>query len=294
MPQIPGLLAVLPPKRAARGREDDRLLVYLTLSGNTRFPSAEYNQIMGRITQRFYQTSGSLTSAMRAAAGELNQSLLKRNLHTTGKGEYVVGRLILGVLRGAQFLFAQCGPTHVFHLTGVETRQIHDEQIAGRGLGIGQATPLYFAQVDLHAGDLLVLCPNLPTGWDATLLGERNVSSETLRRNLLSISSDDLNAVLVQVQAGKGNLNILNRHATCRGEACSGSPDRLNCAVAAGKLDRLCRLGSNCAASRSGTPHGCLAGHAHFAGGERTSGQSFCTHPLRGRNSHAFGQSIRH
>jgi hypothetical protein len=209
IPQIPGLLAVLPPKRAARGRQDDRLLVYLTLSGNTPFPSPEYNQLVDRITQRFYQTSGSQTSAIRTAAGELNQSLLKRNLRTTGKGEYVVGRLILGVLRGAQFLFAQCGPTHVFHLSGVENRQIHDEQIVGRGLGIGQSTPLYFAQVDLHAGDLLVLCPNLPTGWDSTLLGEKNVSPETLRRSLLSLSKDDLNAVLVQVQAGKGNLNTL-------------------------------------------------------------------------------------
>ncbi len=70
MPQVPGLLAVLPPKRAARGREEDRLLVYLTLSGNTGFPSTEYNQIMGRITQRFYRTAGSVTSAIRAATGE--------------------------------------------------------------------------------------------------------------------------------------------------------------------------------------------------------------------------------
>ena len=224
LPQIPGLLTMLPPKRAARGREEDRLLVYLTLSGNTRFPTAEYNQIVGRITQRFYQTSGSLTSAIRTAAGELNQSLLKRNLRSAGKGEYVVGRLILAVLRSTQFLFAQCGPTHVFHLTGVETRHIHDEQIAGRGLGISQSTPLYFAQVDLHAGDLLVLCPNLPTGWDSTLLGERNVSSETLRRNLLSVSADDLNAVLVQVQAGKGNLNTLQRLQPADGQPVPESP----------------------------------------------------------------------
>ena len=218
IPQIPGLLAVMPPKRTARGREDDRLLVYLTLSGNIRFSSAEYNQIINRIIQRFYQTSGSLTSAIRTSVGELNQSLLKRNLDTTNKGEYVVGRLILGVLRGPQFLFAQCGPTHVFHLTGVETREIHDEQIAGRGLGIGQATPLYFAQVNLHPTDLLVLCPNLPTGWDATLFGEKNTSSETLRRKLSSISSDDLNAVLVQAQAGKGNLNILKGMQSAAGK----------------------------------------------------------------------------
>jgi hypothetical protein len=209
IPHIPGLLTMMPPKRAARARKDERLLVYLILSDNTRFPSAEYSQIISRVTQRFYRTSGSLTSALRTATGELNQSLLNRNLHATGKGELIVGRLILGAMRGTQFLFTQCGPTHVFHLTGVETRQIHDEQIAGRGLGISQATPLYFAQVDLHAGDLLVLCPNLPKGWDTTLFGEKNTSIETLRRKLTSVSSDDLNAVLVQVQTGKGNLNIL-------------------------------------------------------------------------------------
>jgi hypothetical protein len=208
-PQLPGLLVVKPPKRAAHGREGEALLVYLTLSGNTRFTTAEYDQIISQTTRRFFQTSGSLTFAIRTAAGVLNQSLVNRNLHTTGKGEYIVGRLILGVLRGGQFIFAQCGPTHVFQISGTETRQIHDEQIAGRGLGIGQATPLYFGQADLHNGDMLVLCPNLPAGWEETLLAEKNVSPETLSRTLLSLPSDDLNAVLVQAQPGKGNINIL-------------------------------------------------------------------------------------
>jgi hypothetical protein len=208
-PQIPGLLAVMPPKRAGRARKDDRLLVYLTISGNTSFPSAEYSQILESVIQHFYQTSGSLTAAIRAAAGELNQTLLKRNLQITSKGEYLVGRLIMGALRGTQFLFAQSGPTHVFHLTGAETRQIHDEQIAGRGLGNSQAMPLYFAQIDLHAGDMLVLCPHLPAGWETALTGEKNASIESLRRKLAGVSNDDLDAVLVQAQAGKGNFNLL-------------------------------------------------------------------------------------
>ena len=209
MDQIPGLLAIAPPKRAARGREDETLLFYLTLSGNSQFTPAEYKQITDKATQRYYKTAGSLTSAIRAAAGELNQALLNRNLHTTAKGEYIIGRLILGALHGAQFVFAQCGPTHVFQLTAGETRQVHDGQIAGRGLGVGQATPLYFSQLDLHHNDLLVMCPNLPAGWEAVLLGLRTISIETLRRSLASNISDDANAVLVQARTGRGCLNIL-------------------------------------------------------------------------------------
>ncbi len=209
-PQLPGLLAMAPPRRTARGREDDRLVIYLIFSGNVPISSSEYNQTATRMARQFYQTAGSLTSAIRTVAETFNQSLVERNLSTTGKGQYIIGRLVLGVLRGSQFIFAQCGPTHVFHLTGKETRQIHDAQISGRGLGIGQTTPLYFAQLDLNPGDQLVLCADLPSGWEAALQGEHLVSQEALRRKLLSITGDDLNAILVQAQAGKGNLNILN------------------------------------------------------------------------------------
>ena len=207
--QLPGLLTGTPPKRAARGREDDHILIYLTLSGNKPVSSVEYSQIETRMAGDFYKTAGSLTFAIRAAIETLNQFLLNRNLHTTGKGEYILGRLIIGVLRGGQFVFAQCGPTHVFHLGGRETRQIHDEQIAGRGLGIGQTSPIHFAQVDLHAGDLLVLCADLPAEWEVALPHERKTAPDALRHKLFSLARGDLNAILGQAIAGKGALNVL-------------------------------------------------------------------------------------
>lgn len=209
LPQLPGLLAATPPKRVAHGRADDRLFIYLTISGNTPVSTSEYDQIVTQAAQQFYKTPGSLTFAVRAAVQWLNQFLLNRNLGTTGKGQYIVGRLILGALRGNQCTFAQCGPTHIFQLSGTETRQIHDAQIAGHGLGIGQSTPMFLAQADLHAGDLLVLCSDLPTGWEASLLAEHDLAPEMLHRRLLGLTGDDLNAVMVQTQAGKGNLNIL-------------------------------------------------------------------------------------
>lgn len=206
---MPGLLALTPPRKPARGREGDRLVLYLTLAGNIPFSSSDYNQITAQLAQRFYRTAGSLTSAVRETADALNHFLLERNLRTTGKGQYVVGRLVLGVLREAQFVLAQCGPTHAFQLRGGEATHFHDAQMAGRGLGVSQTTPVYFSRTDLRPGDLLVLCADPPDGWEAALQAGGRGAVEALRRRLLAVTGEDLNAVLIQVQAGKGNLNIL-------------------------------------------------------------------------------------
>ncbi len=200
---------MLPPRRTARGRENDRLVIYLTFSGNNPFSANEYNQTGAQMARQFYQIPGSVTSAIRSVAETLNQLLVDRNLRTTGKGQYIIGRMILGVIHGSQFVFAQCGPTHVFHLGGKDVHQIHDAQISGRGLGIGQATPLYFSQLDLNPGDQLVLCADLPSGWETAILGTTLATTDSLRRELLTVTTEDLNAVQVEVQPGKGNLNIL-------------------------------------------------------------------------------------
>ena len=208
-PQYPGLLVSAPPKRAARGREDDRLIVYLSFSGNTPFTVGEYKQIAEQMAQHFYANPGSLTAALRSTVESLNQVLVERNLRTTGKGQYLIGRAILGVLRESQLVLAQCGPTHVFHLSGGQSHPIHDPQISGKGLGIGQSIPLHFAQADLHPGDLLVLCAALPGEWEGALLAEVKPTAEALRRRLVSLTNEDLNAILVQVAPGRGALGIL-------------------------------------------------------------------------------------
>ena len=83
-PQLPGLLATAPPKRSARGRENDSLVVYLTLTGNSPVSTSEYNQIAARMAERFYQTPGALTSALRASTDAINQFLLERKNPVSG------------------------------------------------------------------------------------------------------------------------------------------------------------------------------------------------------------------
>ncbi|TFG48091.1 MAG: hypothetical protein E4H33_04790, partial [Anaerolineales bacterium] len=210
-PTLPGLQTVAPPRRAARGREGDHLFIYLTLAGNKPFSSDEYTKIITQMTGSFYETAGSLTAALRTTADMLNQTLLNRNLSTTGQGHYIVGRLILGVLRASQLMVVQSGPTHIFCVGKNDVQHLHDPDLSGRGLGFTQTTTLYYSQLDLAPGDQLVISAQLPNGWDAALMSERGATSiKALYRKLQSIPNENINAAIIEVQAGKGLLNLFS------------------------------------------------------------------------------------
>ena len=68
---MPGLLALTPPRKTARGRERDNFIVYLMLSGNTTFSTAEFTQLTNDAAGAFYQSPGPLTSAMRKAVDQI-------------------------------------------------------------------------------------------------------------------------------------------------------------------------------------------------------------------------------
>jgi len=210
-PSLPGLHTVAPPRRTARGREGDHLFIYLALAGNTPFSSDEYTKIISQMTAGFYETAGSLTAALRTTADMLNQTLLNRNLGTTGQGHYIVGRLIMGVLRGNQLVVVQSGPTHLFCAGKNDVQHFHDPDLSGRGLGFTQTTTLFYSQLELDPGDQIVICAQLPNGWESAMMSERGSTTiEALYRKLQSISNDNVNAAIIQVQAGKGALKLLS------------------------------------------------------------------------------------
>jgi hypothetical protein len=212
-PILPGLRIIAPPRRPARGREEDQLIVFLSLAGNMPLPAAEQDRLVTTLAERFHRSPGALTSALRAGADFINQALVERNMRTTGKGQYLVGRLILGVLRGEQLFLALCGPVHVLHHTGGQTRHVHEEQTVRNGLGASQTTPIHFTQIDLHPGDLVALCAALPSGWEAALQ-QGHATFDLLRKSLLTVTQEDLSAILVQVRAGKGILTLLRGAVT--------------------------------------------------------------------------------
>lgn len=209
LPALPGLLAVTPPRKTARGRENDRLIVYLVLTGNTTFSTAEYLQLTSQAANVFFQTSGALTTAMRAAANTLNRALLDRNLESTGRGQYAVGLLVLAALRGAQCTLLQSGATHIYTLNGDAITHTYDPALSGKGLGLSQASPSYFTQTELQPGDRLIFSGKLPQKMEAVLGQVGRDSIEATRRKLLSLAHDDLNAVIIRAREGNGELIVM-------------------------------------------------------------------------------------
>ncbi len=206
---MPGLLAVTPPRKPARGRDQNSLIIYLALSGNTPITNSELMQLASDAAGLFYQSPGSLTSAMRNAANDINSKLLARNLSTAGHGQQVLGLLVLAATRENQCTLLLSGPTHAVWVTDGGSRHIYEPALSGKGLGSGQSISAYLSQVELRPQDLLVLCATFPRDWEADLLNERPPASLEASYRKLTFTKGDLNAVLVRAQSGHGTLTLL-------------------------------------------------------------------------------------
>jgi hypothetical protein len=206
---MPGLLVATPPRRVERSRQADHLIAYLVLSGNRILSPEEQNQLLRRAATTFYQTAGTITAALRAAASTIHQALLELNQASRASGQYTQGWLILACVRGEQSTFLLSGPMHTFVLSRSQNRHIFEPVFSGKGLGLGQAFPSYFTQIQLQPGDHLLLTGKIPSAWESTLAEAVPTTTEAIRRRLLSLTSEDLNAVLLSASEGNGDLILL-------------------------------------------------------------------------------------
>lgn len=205
---MPGLIAHQPPKNAARGREQDRLIVYLLLAGNAAITTGEYRKLAEDTANIFYQTPRAVTSALRAAADSLNKALLDRNLATSAAGQYTLAWTALAVVRESQCIFSLSGPMHAYWIGVNGSRHTFEPSISGKGLGSSQSVNIHYAQADIGANDTLLFCGRVPNAWVTPLENAQPSPLEVTRRRLISLTNEDLNAVLMYTSEGSGTINL--------------------------------------------------------------------------------------
>lgn len=209
-PALPGIYAALPPRRAARGREADHLLLYLTLVGSAPLSAEQLQALLEDLAERYFKTSGTATAAMRSAAEALNQYLLDRNVNSSSTGRQSTGWLTQAVLRSDMLYIAHSGPVHAYVLTGADPRHLYDPASSGRGLGLSRQVSLRYFHATLQPGQFVLLAHQPSPAWEGEALNfSPSQGMEQVRRRLIGRPDLELSAVLVQAQEGTGKLNLL-------------------------------------------------------------------------------------
>lgn len=208
-PELLRLYAGEPPRRRARGREGDRLVLYLAMTGSAPVAPGKQDQVLEDLAHLYYSTPGSVTAAMRRVAEELNKVLLERNLRLSASSRQGLGVLVQMVVRGSQLTLGVSGPAQAYLITAGGVQHYLDPDQAESGLGQSRVTPLSFFQGALQSGDTLLLTAQPAAEWsEEAFTGMHGQGPESFRRRLFGPGVADVNAVLVQARIGKGVFNL--------------------------------------------------------------------------------------
>lgn len=221
---LPGLHLLAAPKRAARGRAGERLILQLSLPPEIPLSADQQHALLSDMAEGYFRTQGSVTTALRDQFDRLNAYFLQLNQRNPSAAGAQAARLAAISVREERVTLAHAGPQHAFQLNaGIE--HFFDAPAAGRGLGLGSQTSIRFYQASLAAGDCLLLTPEIPGTWnEKTLAGVSGQKLSTLRRRFLSESGEHVRAVLVMAQPGSQRISLMTSFDEAPPAAAPASP----------------------------------------------------------------------
>jgi len=154
----PGMATFVAPRRAARGREKDTLLLCLTLRSRHAIEAERYAELLNLAANAYFGSPGSVTAAARQALSAVNQNLLEGNL-TAGLpgGKPMQASLICAALRQSDFYAVWCGPGAVVVAQG---DLLQRATATGRPLGLSDTLDTHYFHTTLTLGAYIALSGN--------------------------------------------------------------------------------------------------------------------------------------
>lgn len=213
--ELPGLYAST-PKKAARLRAPDRLVLHLSQApaapapGYSPLPPNLQQELLSRLAETYFTSTGSVTAGMKAVAERLNEFLINRNLRQSRQqSAQLIGMLTIAVVHGSFVYIAQAGPMHAYLIRGTQVEHYTDAGGPSRGLGLARAVNLRFFQVQIEDGMNLVFCSDGSAIWrDPQLATLAGLSMDDMRRALIG-DALNLDAVLLHFVPGRGEVKLL-------------------------------------------------------------------------------------
>lgn len=195
----PGILAQTPPRRAARGRNEDMLFLSLGATGSAAGSPGPLDSLARQAAQAFFGTPGTVTAALREASAEVNRKLLAVN-QQEGVSAHLEGRMMAAVLRGQDLYIAQCGPGQAILVRAGQITRFASEEASARPLGVSISPSARFHHAQVRAGDLVILTTFPPPLWsDPTLSGLSDLEPAPAVERLVAASGQDLTGMLLRL-----------------------------------------------------------------------------------------------
>jgi len=180
----PGALIEVAPRRAARGRETDTFFVLVLPSGSIA-PTSFYEQMAAMSAERYFSTTGSVTSALREMFNALNNNLYEHN--RSGRRNYEAN-MVCAVLRSNELYIARVGSAvavlrHDAKTVTYPDEVYREENLFQPALGINPMPQIEMKRFEVSSGSRL-------------LLADASIIEITLERITQSIVAKSLETVL--------------------------------------------------------------------------------------------------
>ncbi|MDX1992348.1 MAG: hypothetical protein SF029_08165 [bacterium] len=155
----PGALVEVAPRKAARGREADTFFALVLPSGDAIAPALFYEQMAKLAAERYFNSTGSVTSGLREVFNTINRNLVEHN--TTAKRTYEAN-MLCAVMRGADLIVGRIGPGVVILRHENQTRTFpenleDDEALYTAPLGVQETPNVKMTQYRVAAGTRLIM-----------------------------------------------------------------------------------------------------------------------------------------
>lgn len=194
-----GTLAQTAPRRAARGRADDYLLLNMALRTSRHATPSMIDHLAQLSSRAYYGTPGSVTSAIREAAAIVNDRLVDANQREETPTQFQ-GNWMGAVLRGRDLYIGQAGRGQAILIRPGTVTRFTSQEADERPLGVSITPFIRYHHLEVKAGDLIVLSTASSEVWsDATLSGLTTLELNQAIERLVAAGGQDLTGLLARI-----------------------------------------------------------------------------------------------
>ena len=163
-------------------------------------PVSEYESWGKIISEGYFSARGSFTMGITTAARKIAEILEKKYPGIT----FPEVLLNIAVLRDRTLMIGHVGPVNTTIVCADHVDNFSDENSPGLGQSVQNVR---FFQAEIHSGDLILMCPNVPHGWtNEAILDATSESPLNVIRYLLDQAHGNLQGAVIQVKAGHGEI----------------------------------------------------------------------------------------